>query len=69
VDAPLPLFNARMAYLAGWNDPSHCPLTIVDPVERKKAVDALIASQDAAKAARVAANKAKKAKPKKRKRF
>jgi hypothetical protein len=57
-----------MAYLAGWKVPSECPLTIVDPVERKKAVDTLIASQDAAKAARVAANKAKKGKSKKRKR-
>ena len=57
-----PLLNARGAYLAGWKDPSKCPLTIVDPVERKKAVDAIVASQDAAKAARTAANKSKKRK-------
>lgn len=58
-DMALPLFNARSAYLAGWEDPCKCPLTIVDPAERRAAVRALVASQDAAKAARVAANKAK----------
>jgi hypothetical protein len=56
----LPLFNLRSAYLAGWKVPSACPLTIVDPVERKAAVEALIASQDAAKAASVAAKKRKR---------
>ena len=65
-EVPLPLFNARSAYLAGWFNPSECPLTIVDADERKLAVEAIISSQDAAKASCIAANKAKKSNKRKR---
>jgi|TARA_B110000967_G_C18812833_1_gene524536 hypothetical protein len=59
-DRIIPHFNARSAFLAGWENTTTCPLTIKDAEARKKAVYAIIKSQDRIKTERVAGNAKKR---------
>lgn len=55
-----PFIPPRAAKLVGWADPSTCPFTISDPIERKIAVSVEIARLNQEKEAKAAAIHAKK---------